>query len=88
MQDSALSLLPPILAIVIAVWRKNALLALFAGTVFCYLLANMSAPLDIITSTSNGFIDVFSSIGNVYIISFSLLIGALVRLMNQRLSKH
>jgi len=83
MQDSALSLLPPILAIVIAVWRKNALLALFAGTVFCYLLANMSAPLDIITSTSNGFIDVFSSIGNVYIISFSLLIGALVRLMNQ-----
>jgi len=83
MQDSALSLLPPLLAIIIAVWRKNALLALFAGTVFCYILANLSAPLSTFSSTAKGFIDVFGSMGNVYIISFSLLIGALVRLMNQ-----
>ena len=45
LQDSALSLLPPLVAIVIAVWRRNALFALFSGIVLCYLIIYQSSPL-------------------------------------------
>ncbi|MDO6426351.1 Na+/H+ antiporter NhaC family protein [Thalassotalea sp. 1_MG-2023] len=83
MQDSPLSLLPPIVAIVIAIWRKNALLALFCGIVLCFIMIENWHPINGVTSTAFGLAGVFDSIGNIYIISFSLLIGALVTLMNQ-----
>jgi len=83
MQDSPLSLLPPIIAIVIAIWRKNAVLALLSGMILCIF---MNANFNVIQGTTNsitGVFNVFSSISNVYIVVFSLLIGALVTLMNQ-----
>jgi len=83
MQDSALSLLPPIVAIVIAIWRKNALLALFSGMLLCFLMSANWQPIVGLTATTAGLVNVFSSLGNVYIVIFSLLIGALVTLMNQ-----
>ncbi|GHF83249.1 Na+/H+ antiporter NhaC family protein [Thalassotalea marina] len=83
MQDSYLSLLPPIVAIAIAIWRKNALLALFAGTLLCFVMAANWSPIQGTMDSVNGLVGVFSSTGNVYIISFSLLIGALVTLMNK-----
>ncbi len=83
MQDSALSLLPPLVAIIIAVWRKNALFALFSGLVLCYLMINQANPIAGVIDSGMGIVNVFSSLGNTYIVSFSLLIGALVALMNQ-----
>lgn len=83
MQDSPLSLLPPIIAIAIAIWRKNALLALFCGIVLCFIMIENWQPVDGLISSANGLIGVFDSLGNIYIVSFSLLIGALVTLMNQ-----
>lgn len=83
MQDSAFSLLPPFVAIVIAIWRKNALFALLCGVMLCHLMIANGAPIDGLSGTFFGITHVFSSLGNVYIISFSLLIGALVTLMNQ-----
>ena len=83
LQDSALSLLPPLVAIVIAVWRRNALFALFSGIVLCYLIIYQSSPLLALTEAGLGIANVFSSLGNTYIVSFSLLIGALVALMNK-----
>jgi Na+/H+ antiporter NhaC len=83
MQDSPLSLLPPLVAIIIAVWRKNALLALFCGVI---LATVMSANWQVINGLTDGFMaigGVFTSTGNLYIISFSLLIGSLVTLMNK-----
>ena len=83
MQDSPLSLLPPLVAIIIAVWRKNALLALLCGVILATL---MSANWQLINGVTEGILaigGVFSSTGNIYIISFSLLIGALVTLMNK-----
>jgi len=83
MQDSPLSLLPPLVAIIIAIWRKNALLALLSGVILATI---MSENWQIISGVSNGLFTisgVFSSTGNLYIISFSLLIGALVTLMNK-----
>jgi Na+/H+ antiporter NhaC len=83
MQDSALSLLPPFAAIFIAIWRKNALIALLSGVFLCYLMINQWQPIDGTWQTTLGIANVFSSLGNVYIISFGLLIGALVGLMNE-----
>tara|TARA_R110000737_G_scaffold133198_1_gene164808 strand:- start:6954 stop:8312 length:1359 start_codon:yes stop_codon:yes gene_type:complete len=83
MQDSIFSLLPPLVAIVIAIWRKNALFALFCGVMLCYLMIANGQPIDGLTGTAVGIASVFTAMGNVYIISFSLLIGALVTLMNQ-----
>ncbi len=83
MQDSPLSLLPPLVAIIIAIWRKNALLALLSGVILATI---MSENWQIISGVTNGVFTisgVFSSTGNLYIISFSLLIGALVTLMNK-----
>ncbi len=83
MQDSIFSLLPPLVAIVIAIWRKNALFALLCGVLLCHLLISNGNPIDGFSGTFFGISDVFLSLGNVYIISFSLLIGALVTIMNQ-----
>lgn len=83
MQDSYLSLLPPVVAIAIAIWRKNALIALLAGTILCFVMAANWSPVQGVVDSIAGLAGVFSSMGNVYIISFSLLIGALVTLMNK-----
>ncbi|MGB1263634.1 MAG: Na+/H+ antiporter NhaC family protein [Cognaticolwellia sp.] len=83
MQDSVFSLLPPLVAIVIAIWQKNALFALFCGVMLCYVMMANGQPVESIIATVSGIAGVFGSLGNVYIISFSLLIGALVTLMNQ-----
>ena len=82
MQDSPITLLPPLVAIIIAIWRKNALLALLAGLFLCHIMISSWQPLQGIVGGVNELFHVFSSIGNVYIICFGLLIGALVTLMN------
>ncbi len=83
MTDSPLSLLPPVLAIAVAIWRKNAMIALLSGLILCsFMIVNWQLFAGASALTSN-LLNVFSSTGNVYIISFSLLIGSLVALMNQ-----
>ncbi|NQZ82149.1 MAG: sodium:proton antiporter [Colwellia sp.] len=83
MQDNPLSLLPPLVAIIIAVWRKNALLALFCGVLLSFVMGANWQLIDGVKEGAWGIVNVFSSLGNTYIIVFSLLIGALVTLMNQ-----
>lgn len=82
MQDSALSLLPPLIAIIIAVWKRNALIALLCGLLFTYLLINNFNPMTSVMDSALAISGVFNSTGNTYIVAFSLLIGALVTLMN------
>lgn len=77
------TLLPPVVAILLAVWRRNAILALSVGTVLTWLL---NAQLDVvqgITDTVYNLWDVVSSEGNSRIIIFSLLIGSLLALMKE-----
>ncbi|MCJ8319762.1 MAG: Na+/H+ antiporter NhaC family protein [Colwellia sp.] len=83
MQDSPITLLPPLIAITIAIWRKNALFALLAGLLLCHVMIASWQPITGIIGSIKGLAGVFSSLGNVYIITFSLLIGALVKLMNE-----
>ncbi|TRX57478.1 Na+/H+ antiporter NhaC family protein [Thalassomonas sp. M1454] len=82
MSDSALTLLPPLIAIIIAVWRKNAIIALISGIFLCFLLLNSWQPIDAAVNSAGEVLNVFASTGNARIITFSLLIGALVALMN------
>lgn len=82
MHESSLSLLPPLVAIAIAVWRKNALLALLCALVLCQVMVADWQVFTGLTHSLAGIGKVFSSLGNFYIICFSLLIGALVKLMN------
>jgi Na+/H+ antiporter NhaC len=77
------TLLPPVVAILIAVWKRNAILALTVGIVLTWML---NAQLDVIQGTKDtlgNLWDVVSSDGNRRIIIFSLLIGALLALMKQ-----
>ncbi|WP_435274664.1 Na+/H+ antiporter NhaC family protein [Psychrobium sp. nBUS_13] len=77
------TLLPPVVAILIAVWKRNAILALTMGIVLTWML---NAQLDVIQGTQDtlgNLWDVVSSDGNRRIIIFSLLIGALLALMKQ-----
>jgi Na+/H+ antiporter NhaC len=83
MQDNAISLLPPLIAIIIAVWKRNALVALLCGLLFTYLLINNFNPMTGIMDSALAISGVFNSTGNTHIVAFSLLIGALVTLMNQ-----
>ncbi|MCG7530975.1 sodium:proton antiporter [Psychrobium sp. MM17-31] len=77
------TLLPPVVAILIAVWKRNAILALTVGIVLTWML---NAQLDVVQGakdTLGNLWDVVSSDGNRRIIIFSLLIGALLALMKQ-----
>ena len=82
MEESVLSLLPPLATISIAIWRKNAILALLSGVIICGLMmADWNLNIGVVNSAI-GIIDVFGTVDHVFIISFSLLIGVLVALMN------
>ena len=77
------TLLPPIVAILIAVWKRHAILALSVGIVLTWML---NAQLDVIKGATDTFAnlwDVVSSDGNRRIIIFSLLIGSLLALMKK-----
>ncbi|NRA84815.1 MAG: sodium:proton antiporter [Gammaproteobacteria bacterium] len=81
--ENGFTLLPPLVAIVVAVWRKNAILALTAGVMLTWW---MNADLDVVigaTDSVNGIATVLSGEGNRRIIIFSLLIGSLLVLMNK-----
>ncbi|MDG1733331.1 MAG: Na+/H+ antiporter NhaC family protein [Thalassotalea sp.] len=82
MSDSALTLLPPLIAIIIAVWRKNAIIALISGIFLCFMLLDSWNPINAAVNSASEILNVFASTGNARIITFSLLIGALVALMN------
>ena len=81
--DNVYTVLPPIVAIIIAVWKKDAIVALLVGVVLTWL---MNAGLDPIVASKDtvvGLWQVISGEGNRRIIIFSLLIGALMVLMKE-----
>ncbi|MDN3653911.1 Na+/H+ antiporter NhaC family protein [Thalassotalea ponticola] len=78
-----MTLIPPIAAIIIAIWRKNATLALVCGIFLSYLLLSSGQPVNAVTDTFSAIANIFTSTYNAQIIGFSLLIGALIELMNR-----
>ena len=76
-----LSLLPPVLAIVLALWTRQVFLSLLLGIASGFLILAGGNPLQGTLDTLGGFVAVFESNYNTEIIIFTLLIGALIALI-------
>lgn len=72
------SILPPVLAIVLAIWSKQVILSLFAGIWMGFTILNGFNPLTGVTAGLDGVINVFSDPGDAKVLIFTLLIGSLI----------
>lgn len=72
------SVLPPVLAIVLAIWTKQVILALFAGIWIGYTLLNGMNPIVGVTAGLDGVIAVFADGSDARVLLFALLIGSLI----------
>ncbi|PCI47147.1 MAG: sodium:proton antiporter [Alphaproteobacteria bacterium] len=77
-----LSILPPLVAITVVLWRKEVILALFLAILTSELLlltdVSIIAPLNGFLDTFERIINVFTDAGNSRILMFSLMVGALL----------
>ena len=72
------SVLPPVLAIVLAIWSKQVILSLSAGIWMGHTLLNQFNPLAGIGKGLDGIINVFTDPGDARVLVFTLLIGPLI----------
>jgi len=72
------SILPPIIAIILAIWTKQVILSLFAGIWMGFTLMSGFNPVTGFTAGVDGLIHVFSEAGDTRVIIFTLLIGSLI----------
>lgn len=78
-----LSLLPPVLAIGLALWTRQVFLSLAAGLWIGFVILAGGNPLTGTFDAMDGIVDVFSSAGNTRIILFTLIVGALIALIQR-----
>jgi len=72
------SILPPIVAIVLAIWTKQVILSLFAGIWMGFTILNGFNPLTGVTAGLDGIVNVFTDPGDTRVIIFTLIIGSLI----------
>ena len=72
------SVLPPIIAIVLAIWTKQVILSLFAGIWMGFTLLNGFDPFAGAIAGVNGIVHVFGDAGDTRVLIFTLLIGSLI----------
>ncbi len=72
------SVLPPILAIVLAIWSKQVILSLFAGIWIGFTVLHAFNPLTGFTAGLEGVVNVFSDPADTRVLIFTLIIGALI----------
>ncbi len=72
------SVLPPLLAIALAIWSKQVVLSLFAGIWSAYTLLNQFNPLTGLARSLDGTISVFANAGDARVLVFTLLVGSLI----------
>ena len=73
-----LSLLPPLLAIVLAIWSRQVYLSLAAGVVLGWTILNGWNPLAGLGASIEAMVGVLGDAGNAKVILFTLVIGALI----------
>lgn len=78
---SWLSILPPVVAIIFAIWKRDVTIALLLAIFTASLILVGGNPVYAFTDTVERIIGVFSSAYNTRILMFSLLIGALIQLI-------
>jgi Na+/H+ antiporter NhaC len=73
-----LSVLPPLLAIMLAIWSKQVILSLFAGIwMGSFILAGFN-PLIGVSEALDAVVNVFQDPGDTRVLIFTLLIGSLI----------
>ena len=77
-EPSWISVLPPLLAIVLAIWSKQVILSLFAGIWMGHTLLSGFNPLAGLGQGLDGMINVFTDPGDARVLVFTLLIGPLI----------
>ncbi|MEE9187235.1 MAG: sodium:solute symporter, partial [Bacteroidota bacterium] len=78
-----LSILPPIIAIVLAIWTRQVYTSLFLGIWMGWSILSAWDPIDGLARAIQACIDVFNDADNTRVIMFSLLVGALITLMQR-----
>ncbi len=71
-------ILPPVLAIAVAVWRKEVIIALILAIFFSEVIIAGWDPASGFTGAIDRIVAVFESPGNTRILLFSLIVGALI----------
>lgn len=82
-EPSALSLLPPLLAIVLAISTRQVVLSLGGGIWLGYCLFLQANPFTGLAASIEGVIAVFSDAGNTKVLVFTLLVGGLLATMEK-----
>ncbi|MGK0422451.1 MAG: Na+/H+ antiporter NhaC, partial [Polaribacter sp.] len=77
MEYGFLSVIPPIVAIILALKTKQVYIALLFGIWFSWLIIKGWNPLDGTLAMIEAMVNVFQSKGNTRTIMFSALVGAL-----------
>jgi tetracycline resistance efflux pump len=80
-EPSALSLLPPLLAIALAITTRQVMLSLGGGIWLGYCLFLHANPIAGLAASIDGVIAVFEDAGNTRVIIFTLLVGGLLATM-------
>lgn len=80
-EPSALSLLPPLLAIALAITTRQVMLSLVGGIWLGYCLLLQANPVAGLAASIDGVIAVFEDAGNTRVIIFTLLVGGLLATM-------
>lgn len=78
-----ISLLPPVIAIGLALWTRQVFLSLLIGIWIGFVILAGGNPLTGTFETLNGLVKVFESAGNTRIIIFTLVVGALIALIQR-----
>ena len=77
------SVLPPFIAIVLALWTRQVFLALGVGIWFGYLILSGWQPLAGTLGTIDAFVEVLTDTGNARMVMFSVIIGPLIALVQR-----
>ena len=80
MDHGWLSIMPPLIAIALAIWTRQVLFSLLTGLSIGWIILEGHLFTGLV-STINALIDVFSSPGNTRTVVFTLLIGSLIQLI-------
>ena len=75
------SLLPPVIAIVLAITTRQVLLSLGGGIWLGYCILYQTNPMTGVALALDGIINVFQDAGNTKVIIFTLLVGGLITTM-------
>jgi len=78
-----LSLLPPVIAIGLALWTRQVFLSLLIGIWIGFVILAGGNPIDGTFATLDGLVAVFNDAGNTRIIIFTLVVGALIALIQR-----